>query len=101
MDRASKEKRDSTKREYIYKNNVCGREGGIKKKEVLCEAAAVNKPAWLSDWLQNSLTVDSTQKNQRFSHILWKIELKVAFIFISKQKGRNELKYVADDSKCN
>ena len=45
MDRISKEKRESTKREYIYKNNVCGREGGIKKKEVLCEAAAVNKPA--------------------------------------------------------
>ena len=45
MDRVSKEKRESTKREYIYKNNLCGREGGIKKKEVLCEAAAVNKPA--------------------------------------------------------
>ena len=83
MDRVGKEKRESTKREYIYKNNVCGREGGIKKKEVLCEAAAVNKPAWLSDWLQNSLTVDWTQKKSAvFSHFIKnKIKGGVHFYF--------------------
>ena len=42
------EKRELTKREDIYKNIRHQREGGIKKKEVLVEAA-VNEPACLSD----------------------------------------------------
>ena len=61
MDRVGKGKRELTKREDIYKNYGYEREGGIKKEEVLCEAA-VNEPACLSDWLQQSLTVDSTHK---------------------------------------
>ena len=48
---SEKTKMDTSKREDIYKNYGYEREGGIKKEEVLCEAA-VNEPACLCDWLQ-------------------------------------------------
>ena len=50
---------------YIKTPDISTRRGN-QDEEGSFSKAAVNEPACLSDWLQNSLTVDSTQKSQRF-----------------------------------
>ena len=63
-------------------------EKGEKKKEVLCEAAAANELACLSDCLQNSLTVDSTQKKSAVFSYFVKIKMKSGVHFYLLEKGQ-------------
>ena len=81
-------KKGNWQREKIYIKTIDVNEKGEKKKEVLCEAAAANELACLSDCLQNSLTVDSTQKKSAvFSHFM-KIKMKSGVHFYLSEKGQ-------------
>ena len=85
-------KKGNWQREKIYIKTIDVNEKGEKKKEVLCEAAAANELACLSDCLQNSLTVDSTQKKSAVFSYFVEIKMKSGVHFYLLEKGQKWVK---------